>query len=208
MAITKGLLTYEAEGHEGGSYHSRKLHVPSQTSGLTLGRGYDMKEKSCHKIKQDLIKAGVNSETANALSVASGFYGLSAEQFIQDHQMDKIEISLECQEKLFALSYLEMEEDVKRICNKEDCIAAYGEVNWEELNSAIKGVVIDLRFRGDYTPACRKSLQPIIVSNDLEAFTANLKSRAQWRNVPEDRFKRRVFFLLDELIKQKELSAI
>ena len=94
MTITKGLLTYEAEGSEGGSYHSRKLHVPSLNSGLTLGRGYDMKEKSCQKIKGDLIKAGVTPETANTLSAASGFYGQSAEQFIQDHQLSKIEISL------------------------------------------------------------------------------------------------------------------
>ncbi|NQZ23575.1 MAG: calcium-binding protein [Colwellia sp.] len=208
MTITKGLLTYEAEGSEGGPYHSRKLHVPSLNSGLTIGRGYDMKEKSRQKIKQELIKSGLNQETATTLSTASGLHGQSAEQFVQDHQLTKVEISIECQEKLFKLSYQEMENDVKRICNKEDCIAAYGIVNWHELNAAMKAVVIDLRFRGDYTSACRKSLQPILASNDLTAFTANLKSRVLWRQVPEDRFKRRIFFLLDELIKQKELSAI
>jgi hypothetical protein len=206
MTITKGLLTYEAEGREGGAYHSRKLHVPSLKSGLTIGRGYDMKEKSAQKIKRDLIKIGLNQETANALAAASGLYGQSAEQFIDLHQLAKVEISIECQEKLFKLSYQEMEDDVKRICNKEDCKEAYGVVNWNELNTAMKAVVIDLRFRGDYTPTCRKSLQPILAANDLEAFTTNLKSRTLWRNVPEDRFKRRIFFILDELIEQKELS--
>jgi hypothetical protein len=206
MAITKGLLTYDAEGSEGGLYHSRKLHVPSTNSGLTIGRGYDMKEKSPNKIKKDLLIVGLSQETANVLAPASGFYGKSAKQFILTHQLSEIEISIECQEKLFTLSYQEMADDVKRICNKDDCIATYGVVNWELLNPTIKDVVIDLRFRGDYTPSCRKRLQHSLVSNDLEAFTAILKSRTIWRNVPEDRFKRRIFFLLDELIKQKELS--
>mgnify|MGYP006875700117 CR=1 FL=1 len=39
LKSTEGLLTFESEGHEGGPYHSRTLHVPSHTSGLTIGRG-------------------------------------------------------------------------------------------------------------------------------------------------------------------------
>ncbi|MEX0729512.1 MAG: hypothetical protein WED00_03675 [Aquisalimonadaceae bacterium] len=43
MTPQKGLLTFEAEGTEGGRFHSRHLHVPSGMSGLTLGRGYDFR---------------------------------------------------------------------------------------------------------------------------------------------------------------------
>jgi len=38
----KGKVTWNSEGREGGKYHSRKLLVPNNSSGLTLGRGYDM----------------------------------------------------------------------------------------------------------------------------------------------------------------------
>ena len=38
----EGKVTFNSEGTEGGFFHSRKLHVPTASSGLTLGRGYDM----------------------------------------------------------------------------------------------------------------------------------------------------------------------
>jgi hypothetical protein len=45
---TRGLITFEAEGVENQSspYHSRYFHVPTPSSGLTIGRGYDMKERT------------------------------------------------------------------------------------------------------------------------------------------------------------------
>ena len=129
MTITSGLLTYEAEGCEGGPYHSRKLHVPSPHSGLTIGRGYDMKEKSANKINQDLLSAGVSKEFSDLLASASGLYDASAEQFIDDHQLFDLEISIECLENLFDLSYQELAADVQRICDKDDCIATYGSVD-------------------------------------------------------------------------------
>ena len=59
---SRGVLTWEAEGSEGGRYHSRVLHVPSNTSGLTIGRGYDMKDRSAAEAQKDLIAAGVDAK--------------------------------------------------------------------------------------------------------------------------------------------------
>ena len=73
-----GKLTFDAEGSEGGQFHSRKLHVPSMVSGLTIGRGYDMKKKSPAKIIQDLTAAGIDKKDAAILSKASGLSGQSA----------------------------------------------------------------------------------------------------------------------------------
>lgn len=196
MTIITGLLTYEAEGCEGGPYHSRKLHVPSAQSGLTIGRGYDMKEKTFEKIAQDLVKAGVSKEYAGLLAKASGLYGESAELFIEEQQLSEWEMSIECQKNLFTLSYQELAADVQRICDKGDCVATYGTVDWSTLNPKIKEVVIDLRFRGDYTPKCRQRIQPHLVANDLLAFTDDLKNKSFWNNVPDDRFERRKCFLL------------
>ena len=196
MTITKGLLTYEAEGMEGGTFHSRKLHVPSDSSGLTIGRGYDMKEKTSAKIEADLNLAGVDLEQAIVLSGAANLSGPTAIQFIVDNSLENFEISIETQENLFNISYEELSADVQRICDKPDCVNIYGEVNWNELNPAIKDVMVDLRYRGDYTPQSRKLIQKMVADNDIEQFTLTLCDRDLWERVPLDRFNRRVDFLL------------
>ena len=63
-----GKVTFESEGTEKGPYHSRILHVPSTTSGLTIGRGYDMKMKDYSKVQQDLITSGVKIVDAKLLA--------------------------------------------------------------------------------------------------------------------------------------------
>ncbi|NQY34944.1 MAG: hypothetical protein HRT37_08270 [Alteromonadaceae bacterium] len=195
MAITKGLLTYEAEGMEGGPYHSRKLHVPSNSSGLTIGRGYDMKEKTSETIEADLTEAGVENGDAKLLAGAAKLSGDLAKQFIVNNNLQDFEISMDTQEILFNASYEKMSADVKRICNKADCVKIYGKVEWDELNVAIKEVLVDLRYRGDYTPASRKLIQKVVADNDLESFTRTLSNRELWSRVPQDRFDRRAKFL-------------
>ncbi|WDE04367.1 hypothetical protein SG34_023985 [Thalassomonas viridans] len=195
MAITQGLLTYEAEGMEGGPYHSRKLHVPGESSGLTIGRGYDMKEKSEDKIRADLLAAGVAPEQAGILGQAAGLSGTEAKAFIDKQGLSDFEITMEAQEVLFKQTYDELSRDVQRICDKADCVAAYGEVDWEGLDDKIKDVLIDLRYRGDYTPASRKLIQALVAANDLDGYKQVLTTRENWPNVPQDRFNRRMAFL-------------
>ena len=195
MAITKGLLTYEAEGMEGGPYHSRKLHVPSNSSGLTIGRGYDMKEKTSETIEADLTEAGVENGDAKLQPGAAKLSGDLAKQFIVNNNLQDFEISMDTQEILFNASYEKMSADVKRRCNKADCVKIYGKVEWDELNVAIKEVLVDLRYRGDYTPASRKLIQKVVADNDLESFTRTLSNRELWSRVPQDRFDRRAKFL-------------
>ncbi|OUS25028.1 hypothetical protein A9Q99_22540 [Gammaproteobacteria bacterium 45_16_T64] len=196
MAIEKGTVTYEAEGMEGGPFHSRVLHVPGDTSGLTIGRGYDMKEKSAEKITQDLTDAGVDGTVSITLGGASGLFGDAAKAFIEQEKLTDFEISMESQEQLFLKIYDEIEKDVRRICDKGDCVEIYGAVDWDNLEPKIRDIMIDLRYRGDYTPASRKRIQRLVSDNDLTGFTDDLTHRDNWSGVPEDRFTRRTQFLL------------
>ena len=191
MAISQGFLTYDAEGTEGGPFMSRVLHVPSSTSGLTIGRGYDMKEKSSQKITDDLVQAGVDEAQAALLGQASGLSGDEAKAFIDSNGLGDFEITIEAQEALFEKTYAVMSKDVQRICNKDDCVAAYGAVDWENLNPKIQDVLVDLRYRGDYTPTSRRRIQALVSANDLAAIAADLAERDNWSNVPQDRFNRR-----------------
>src|SRR5262245_14023661 len=78
----RGGVTFDSEGNEGGKYHSRKLHVPGSTSGLTIGRGYDMGAKTAAQITTDLTAAGVELAMAKTLSGAATLRGENAKKFI------------------------------------------------------------------------------------------------------------------------------
>ncbi|PCJ14926.1 MAG: hypothetical protein COB04_14130 [Gammaproteobacteria bacterium] len=195
MTITKGLITFESEGTEGGPFHSRVPHVPGDTSGFTIGRGYDMKEKSADKIKSDLVDAGVDESLASIISLAAGLSGASAKAFIKDNDLASCEISVDSQEQLFCKTYDEIESDVRRICDKADCVKIYGAVDWDALNPKIKDVLVDLRYRGDYTPTSRKRIQELVAENDLAGFTADLVARDNWSSVPKGRFNQRADYL-------------
>ncbi len=189
-----GRLTFDAEGQEGGPFHSRCLHVPSSFSGLTLGRGYDMKHRSKTEIRDHLIAAGVEAAKAALISQAAGLAGDAAEEFIAENDLEDFEISPVGQVQLFETAYEALVKDARRLATKEDVTRAYGATDWEGLHPAIREVVVDLRFRGDYTPACRRFLQQHIAKNDLQAVAREMADRARWPNVPQDRFDRRRAF--------------
>ena len=199
--VDRGQLTFDAEGQESGAFHSRKAHVPSDSSGVTIGRGYDMREKKADKIEADLKKAGVSDDQAKLFAQAAGKKGDEARKFIKDTPGLK-EITPAQQKKLFELSYAELEADVKRICGKDDVVKKYGETDWDKLHPAIRDVLVDLRFRGDYTPTAREKIQALVAKNDLKGFAAALKVRGDWDGVPKDRFDRRTS-LLDAAVKAK-----
>ena len=100
--------------------------------------------------------------------------------------------------RLFEIVYQEIEDDVYRICHKTDVIEKYGKTNWQALNPLIKDVVVDLRYRGDYTPLTRSKIQLSITNNQLPSFKQEMVDEDFWRGrlaVPKDRFDRRVKYL-------------
>lgn len=195
MPPAKGRLTWEAEGQEGGRYHSRILHVPSASSGLTLGRGYDLRERSRTEVTRHLAAAGLPGSTASLIAGAVRLTGAAAEQFIIDNDLLDFEISAGVQLKLFEMVYSEMEQDVIRICGKRDVVERYGNTDWSALDFRIRDTLVDLRFRGDYTGVTRRQVQPPVVANDLDAFRRVIGDTGLWSSVPSDRFQRRVRYL-------------
>jgi hypothetical protein len=74
-------------------------------------------------------------------------------------------------------------------------VAAYGACDWPRIAQPLIDLLVDLRFRGDYTGASRALVQKPVASNDLAALAQVMKVAANWTNVPRDRFMRRCAFL-------------
>jgi len=191
----EGVVTFDSEGNEGGPYHSRILHVPSETSGLTLGRGYDMKLKTGTKISADLTKVGVDARTAMLISKAGGKFGNSARQFVIDNDLLDFLITPLVQKELFMTSYKEEENATKQFCLRKNFKEEYGSCDWDKLDDNIRQILVDLKFRGDYTVKSAQYIQMHVVNNDLDSFRKAVINKANWSNVPDDRFTRRKRFL-------------
>ena len=199
----KGTVTWDSEGTEGGRFHSRRLHVPSDESGLTLGRGYDMKSRTASGVLIDLIRAGLARADAETISKGAGLKGKAAKKFIADNELEGFEITPAAQKKLFEIAYDAEAAEAKRLATKADVKAKYGATDWATLDPAIQEILVDLKYRGDYTPSARTKIQKYVAANDLEGFAKQLADAALWAKVPSDRFKRRKKFLEEAVAKRR-----
>jgi len=194
----EGIVTFKSEGTEGGRYHSRILHVPSNSSGLTVGRGYDMGLKSSAKIAADLGKAGIDSQSVNVIKTAAGLKGSKAKQFIIEHDLLDFHITPTAQNTLFESTFSEEAKETKRICTSKAVEKLYGNCDWDKLDTRIKQMLVDLKYRGDYTSTTRKKIQKLVVKNDFEKFKKEMTDSGYWVGtigVPKERFKLRKEFL-------------
>jgi hypothetical protein len=215
LKVARGQLTFDAEGQECPNpssgchkYHSRKPHVPpGGSSGVTIGRGYDLKRRPSQEIKQHLIAAGLRPEDAEEYAKAGcvqkngeckpQFQGKKAEQFVIDNKNKLVEITPEQQQKLFEIVYVEKEKEVNRISNKEKNKWG-GSVNWKDLDPRIKDIAVDLIFRGDYIPESRAKIQKYLIENnfiELKKIMADSYWLQKNNAVPRDRFNRRNDYL-------------
>lgn len=192
---TKGKLTWDVEGHEGGLHHSRRLHVPDGNSGLTLGRGYDLRERQGPNVQADLANAGVPGDLAFKISRAAGKRGINASRFVIDNDLLDFEITPQAQLKLFEIVYEEKLKEVRRVSELTNTIRDHGKVEWKKLDARILDVLVDLTYRGDYRLDTRKFLQKHVVNNDFAKFKTEIAKKSNWPNVPQDRFERRKVYV-------------
>lgn len=183
-----GVLTWDSEGQEGGPYHSRAFHVPSDTSGVTLGRGYDMKQKTATTIIADLTTAGLTAVEAAKIGKAAGLMGAAARKFVIENDLLDFEITAAVQLALFKKTYDFHLADMKRISNSSSTVAAYGQIDWSKLPQTIVDILVDLRYRGDFTPASRKLFQKLLVDGEYLKFKAVIQDQTNWSGVPQGRF--------------------
>lgn len=203
LTIPKGQLTFDAEGNDNNDspYFSRHIHWPGGVSGVTIGRGYDLGQQNDPSSDFDSIE--LSQSLNNWLVESKGLSGLDAKNRYKsaDKSISDYEITRKQQYELFVITYNRLETDVKRICQKPDTIKVYHpnpnatpEQAWNDIPEKIKEVLVDLRYRGDYTSHARSLIQRYAYCGDLSSFGQILSNRTQWSNVPQDRFLRRIRF--------------
>lgn len=203
LTVPKGQLTFDAEGNDNkdSPYFSRHIHWPGGVSGVTIGRGYDLGQQNDPSSDFDSIE--LSQPLNNWLVESKGLSGQDAKNRYKsaDNSIRGYEITRKQQYDLFVITYNRLEADVKRICQKVDTIRMYHpnpnatpEQAWNDIPEKIKEVLVDLRYRGDYTPHARSLIQRYAYSGDLSLFGTVLSNKTMWPNVPQDRFLRRVRF--------------
>lgn len=168
---------------------------------MTIGRGYDLGQQA--SANADLVQIGVTDPFKSWLVGSQGLSGAGAQSRFNSASEDirNSTITRKQQYDIFMISYQRLEDDVKRICQKPDTIRVYHsnpqatpEQAWSDIPEKIKEILVDLRYRGDYTPRARSLIQRYAYSGDLNSFGNVLSTRSNWQNVPEERFNQRVSF--------------
>lgn len=176
---------------------------PAGPSGVSIGYGYDMRERTTPRVASDLASVQPPIEPAwiDALSQAAGLTGDAAADFVADHGV--IFLTLDQADSLFDVTYAEETALAREFATRPDTLAHLGSdypaADWDALHPAIRGILIDLKFRGDYRPWWpeQRDLQNAVVSNDP---TSVLREIRDATNFPADlassaRFQARIEWL-------------
>jgi hypothetical protein len=198
LRVPRGQMTFDSEGLERPSsrFFSRRASIPSSMSGITIGRGFDLGQWQAADIRTFMHASGFSAGDVSWAVGAAGLKGRAAHTYLSHSPGPTI--SLQQQRDLFMQQYDYMERDVLRISQNSRTVALYGKVDWNALDPQIKELVVDLRFRGDFTPRTRERIQPILVNNDREEMRTLLNDSSYWLgklNVPRERYHARAQFL-------------
>lgn len=167
-------LTREQEGMVGHTYQ------PTPDSGITICYGYDMGRKSRTRVEADLgtVVPPVPDIWIERLAGGAGRTSGTA-AFIEvtsDIELDEVQCA-----SLFEVTYATEAAAARDFATNPTEYGplgvAYEPADWERLHPAIQGIVIDLKFRGDYRPwwSEQQTLQQAIVDNDPVALLGELE---------------------------------
>ncbi|SQK72299.1 Uncharacterised protein [Tatumella ptyseos] len=160
LRVYEGQITFDAEGsdyitavepfrqHRYPNF-SRILHWPGGRSGVTLGRGYDMRERSTGEIYATLRRAGIEEFKAVICSRAAYLRNHLAAQFVKVYGPLVGEITHEQQIRLFEIVYRIKSEEARSLYSRLAKNIS-GAPSWNRLDRKIRDVVVDIFYQGVY----------------------------------------------------------
>ena len=150
LEVGAGQVTFDAEGNDDplSIYFSRKISWPGNSlSGVTLGRGYDMGDRSSIEVEADLVASGLDAAKAKSFGEGAGVKGADAKKFIEKNRNNLGDISHAVQKSLFRAIYPGYIQRASK--NYEKWTA--GEANcvaWLALDYTIRDFLVDLVYQG------------------------------------------------------------
>lgn len=137
--------------HESLAGTTNHLHWPGGASGVTLGAGYDMKERSASSIASDMKSIGLPDATAQAISQAAGLQGTAAHTFISaNHSL--VNLSNDQQVQLLRHTVPSYEDMVRRAIkiplsqNQFDALVSFAynpAARWKSVTNLINSGQVD-----------------------------------------------------------------
>lgn len=202
LKVSRGQVTFDSEGNDqkGSRYYSRVLHHPLPSSGVTIGRGYDMKHRDADQIRRHMLAAGLDEGTANTLTGGAGLTGDAATQFCRSHS--SIELTHDQQKTLFEFVYGEKAQYAA------GRLAAWSGVDFGSLDPIMQELIVDLFYRGDLTKKKWNAhgMAAIVTGGDRAGFRRLLADRSLWGNIDTNRYQARLAYL-DRAAARQEQGA-
>lgn len=176
LHVRQGQITFDAEGHDyitaippfrkrRTPYFSRVLQWPGGNSGVTLGRGYDMGNRSRGEVFATLRRAGIEEYQAVICSKAAGLKGNQAKQFVTVFGPMVGEISHQQQIALFEAAYREKSRYAEGVYNRNSATVKEP-LQWSNIDEKIKEVFIDTLYQGN--ASAKKMVVLMAENNDME----------------------------------------
>lgn len=162
LRVTQGQVTFDSEGidyitavepfrQQSYPSFSRILHWPPVfSSGVTIGRGYDMGSRSSGEIYSTLRQAGIEEYKAVICSKASHLRGRQAGQFVKVYGPLVGEITHSQQIRLFDIVYREKLNYAKGVYSRNSHHVPAA-LTWSKIDSIIRDVFVDTIYQGNRT---------------------------------------------------------
>ena len=175
-------LTFETEG--GRLPLVLRPHCPGEKSGVTIGPGYDMKERKSAQVEADLKAAGIPDDLAKKLSDGVKKSGDGAKEWIAANFPGKgAVITVAASSNLFLHVYPSYAKMVR------EKVSELWQAPWDQLPTNMKEVLVDLAYRGDLQrdksqkpTKHEKLIKPSVVANDFAAFRKLMTDYQYWQD--------------------------
>lgn len=198
--VPTGEYTYVVEGHEG---ETSILHFPEFESGVTIGKGYDMRLRTSSEIYGDMISIGMKREDALIVSQASGLHHADARNFVKTNRDKIAKIDKSQKIKLFNKIWTGYIKDSQRLYNKfvldnikeSDLNASsktglnWEKTKWDDLQDKIQDILVDLKYQGKL----KNKVAKIASKNDIEYLAKFIESSSDLQ--PFERARKRADYL-------------
>ncbi|VVO41832.1 hypothetical protein PS691_05815 [Pseudomonas fluorescens] len=188
LIVRRGQITFDAEGNDipNSAYFSRRLHWPGGASGVTLGRGYDMRHRTRTSVYADLIAAGVDVVPAENFSRGAGLSSQAARDFVNTNKVAFGAISQQAQRILFEdVVYPRYEAATQQQYSSGTTPDA---TVWEQLDDRVKDIAVDLTYQQGSVWARQ---MPYISANNRNSLARYIQETPELAQYEQGRYRAR-----------------